>query len=169
MDATTHHQGRTLLHRRLVARLLEQADDVRRLASGLTEEQLAQRTVPDKWSLKELIGHLDRSQEVFEDRIARMLSEENPEVAWYDADEDPAFTSVIARPTVDTLADFLRRRTHLAARLEALSPEQWHRPGRHPVYPAYDVHFQVEAMVHHEAHHVAQMFERRTPFGRLPH
>ncbi len=169
MDATAGHQTGSGLHRRLVARLLEQGDDVRRLASGLTEEQLVRRTVPGKWSLKELICHLDRAQEIFEQRISAMLSEQNPAVTFYDPEKDPDFGGTIARPTAETLADFLRRRTRLAARLEALSPEQWHRPGRHPEYPAYDVHFQIEAMAHHEAHHLYQMFERRAPFGRVPH
>ncbi len=169
MDATAGHEGRSALHRRLVARLLEQADDVRRLGSGLTEEQLARRTVPGKWSLKELVCHLDRVQEVFEQRISAMLSEENPAVVPYDPERDPAFAPMTARPTAETLADFLRKRTRLAARLEALSPEQWHRPGRHPDYSAYDVHLQIELMVHHEGHHLYQMFERRTAFGRLPH
>ncbi len=169
MDATSGHGNGPRLHRRLVARLLEQADDVRRLASGLSEDQLAQRTVPGKWSIKELICHLDRVQEVFEQRISAMLAEENPQVTLYVPEEDAAFPPMTAHPASETLADFLRKRTRLAARLESLVPEQWHRPGRHPDYKAYDVHFQVEAMVHHEAHHIYQMFERRAPFGRLPH
>lgn len=142
---------------------------MRRLASGLSEEQLARQTAPGKWSLKELICHLDRVQEVLEQRISAMLAEANPAVAYYDPDEDPAFAPLTALPAAETLADFLRKRTRLAARLEALAPEQWHRPGRHPQYPAYDVHVQVEAMAHHEAHHIYQMFERRAPFGRFPH
>jgi hypothetical protein len=40
-----------------------------------------------------------------------------------------------------------------------------HRAGRHPEFDHYDVHFQVEYM----AHHIYQMFQRRAPFGQMPH
>ena len=53
-------------HARLAARLREQANDIRRFTAGLDEETLARRPSPDKWSLKELVAHLWRVQEVFE-------------------------------------------------------------------------------------------------------
>jgi hypothetical protein len=76
---------------------------------------------------------------------------------------------MVRRPGADTLADFLRERTLLAARLQALAPAEWHRPGRHPEYANYDAHFAVEYLARHEAHHLSQMLQRRVPFGKLPH
>lgn len=35
-------------HRRVIARLAQQAEDVRRLTAGLAEERLATRTIPEK-------------------------------------------------------------------------------------------------------------------------
>src|SRR5947208_12736108 len=65
-------------HRRLVERLRQQADDVRRLTAGLDEELIAKRTVPEKWSLKELVCHLHRVQQVFGGRVETMLVQDNP-------------------------------------------------------------------------------------------
>lgn len=163
------HSDKHEAHRRLIARLRQQADDVTRIAAGLDEASLAKRTIPDKWSLKELVCHLHRVQQVFESRIASMLAQDNPAITVYSLDDDAEFEKMLSRPAKDALAAFLEDRERLAAQWEELSPGEWHRSGRHPEYPHYDVHFQVEYMVHHEAHHVYQMFQRRTPFGKMPH
>jgi len=163
------HSDKHEAHRRLIARLRQQADDITRIAAGLDEASLAKRTIPDKWSLKELLCHLHRVQQVFESRIASMLAQDNPAITVYSPDDDAEFEKMLSRPAKDALAAFLEDRERLAAQWEELSPGEWHRSGRHPEYPHYDVHFQVEYMVHHEAHHVYQMFQRRTPFGKMPH
>jgi hypothetical protein len=163
------HSEKHEAHRRLIARLRQQADDVSRITAGLDEASLAKRTIPDKWSLKELVCHLHRVQQVFERRVQSMLAEDSPAIAVYSPDNDAEFEKMLSRPGKDALAAFLEDRERLAAQWEELSPGEWHRSGRHPEYPHYDVHFQVEYMAHHEAHHIYQMFQRRTPFGKMPH
>jgi hypothetical protein len=163
------HSDKHEAHRRLIARLRQQADDVIRITAGLDEASLAKRTIPDKWSLKELVCHLHRVQQVFDGRIASMLAQDNPAITVYSPDDDAEFQKMVARPAQGALAAFLEDRERLAAQWEGLSPAEWHRPGRHPEYSHYDVHFQVEYMAHHEAHHIYQMFQRRTPFGKMPH
>lgn len=163
------HTDKHDAHRRLVARLRQQAEDVRRLASELDEESLARRTSPEKWSLKELVCHLGRTQQVFEGRVEAMLAEDNPAIVSYEPEGEEEFDAMVAQPASRSLAAFLEGRARLAARLEALSAAEWHRKGRHPEFPHYDVHFQVEYMAYHEAHHIYQMFQRRIPLGKMPH
>jgi len=163
------HSDKHEAHRRLIVRLRQQAGDIERITSGLDEAALAHRTNPAKWSLKELVCHLHRMQQVFEDRIDLVLSQDNPAIASYMPDGDVEFEKMVARPAAEIISAFLERRERLAGRLEELSPPDWHRPGRHPDFPPYDIHFQVEYMGHHEAHHIYQMFERRVPFGKMPH
>ena len=156
-------------HHRLAARLSQQAEDVRRLTAGLDETALAERTVAGKWSLKELVCHLWRVQQVFEGRVDKMLSEDVPAIASWEPDGDTEFERMAARPGNECVRSFLAARERFLTRLETLSPSEWHRRGSHPEYPNYDVHFQIDYMVHHEAHHIYQMFQRRLPFGKLPH
>jgi hypothetical protein len=157
-------------HVALLTRLRIHADDVRRLTKGLDESALAMRAMPDKWSLKELVCHVWRIQDLFEERVEAMLSGDNPAIAPYeDPDGDPDFLRRAARPAGESLQAFFDGRQRLCDRLATLSPEAWHRTGRHPQYPHYDVHFQIEYMLHHEAHHLYQMYQRRAPFGRIPH
>jgi hypothetical protein len=50
--------------------------------------------------------------------------------------------------------------------VESLPGKEWRRTGRHPEFPGYDLQFQLEYMVHHEAHHIYQMFQRRSLLDR---
>src|SRR4029453_5979134 len=84
-------------HARLVQRLRDQADDVRRLVAGLDEEALAKRTVADKWALKELVAHVLKVQRVFSERLETMLTQDNPTMVSYSADNDPGFEKIAAR------------------------------------------------------------------------
>ena len=156
-------------HLGLVARLRQGAEDVRHIVSGLDQAALAKRTVPDKWSLHELVCHLHRVQQVFETRLDAMLSHDNPSITSYNPEGDQEFERMTARPAADALSRFLADRERFIQRLEKFQPAEWHRPGRHPDFANFDVHFQIEYMGHHEAHHIYQMFQRRVPLGKLPH
>jgi hypothetical protein len=165
-----HGHDKHAVHLELVARLRRQAADVRRLTVGLTEEVLSTPTVPGKWSLKELVCHCGRMEEVFADRFDRMLGQEDATIVPYaNPDTDPLFVELTKRTTEEVLAEFIARRERLCRRLESLSPADWHRKAKHPEFQHFDVHFQAEYMAHHEAHHLYQMFQRRVPLGKLPH
>lgn len=163
------HGDKHAVHLALVQRLRAQAAEIQRLTAGLDDASLATRSVAGKWSMKELICHFARMEEVFGDRFNRMLSEEATIVPYDNPDGDPAFIAMTTRPAADVLREFLAAREALCRRLETLTPFEWHRKAKHPEYPHYDLHFQVEYMVHHEAHHIYQLFQRRVPFGKLPH
>jgi len=169
MSEHHHHEGKHAVHLALVQRLRAQAADIERLTSGLGEDELARRSVPDKWSMKELICHFRRMETVFADRFGQMLAEEATIVPYDDPDNDPAFVALTGRPTADVLAEFLSERAALCRRLEGLTPAEWHRKAKHPQFAHYDLHFGVEYMAHHEAHHIYQLFQRRVPFGKMPH
>jgi DinB superfamily len=159
-----------LVHVALVERLRRQAAEVRRLTRGLDESQLATRTIVGKWSLKELVCHFMRMEEIFGARFDRLLTEDSPIITPYMSPEgDDAFVALQAQSTAEVLECYTQAREALCQRLEALPPADWHRKGRHPDFEHYDVHFQVEYMAHHEAHHIYQLFERRVPLGKLPH
>ena len=60
-----NHTERHAVHLKLVDRLRRQAGEIRRLTMGLDEPALATPTVPGKWSLKELVCHFRRMEEIF--------------------------------------------------------------------------------------------------------
>jgi DinB superfamily len=164
-----HNPAKHEVHLALVRRLRAQAADIQRLTSGLDEAVLASHPIPGKWSIKELICHFRRMEEIFADRFERTLTEETTIVPYANPDGDDVFVALTTRPAVDVLAEFLSDREALCRRLESLSPAEWHRKAKHPEFSHYDVHFQAEYMAHHEAHHIYQLFQRRVTFGKLPH
>ena len=161
--------GKHEAHRRLVRRLEDQAQDVERLTRELDDDALARRVVLGKWSLKELAGHLWRVQQVFEGRLDAMLGGDNPKLASWNPDNDPAFDQMLDAKSRKVVGGFLGGRKAFLERLAKLEPAEWHRPAQHPDFPRYDVHFMVEYLAHHEAHHIYQMYTRRAVLGRIPH
>lgn len=119
--------------------------------------------------MKELVCHLWHVQRLFDERIEAMLTRENPVFLPYTPENDTDFDKLVAHDGTETRNAFLVDREGLTDRLLELSPAAWHRSGQHPEYPRFDVHFQVEYMAHHEAHHIYQLFQRRLPLGKLPH
>jgi hypothetical protein len=156
-------------HRRLIERIRALAEDVQRLTAGLHENHLSKQVLSGRWSLKELVCHLHRVQDIYiQERLDLMLKEDNPELPTYDPDSDPRFAALAEQPAGETIAAFVENRARLVERLKKLTPEQWHRPGRHPVYAQGDVYSLTEYLAHHEAHHVYQMYQRRALLGPVP-
>ena len=102
-------------------------------------------------------------------REVERLTRDNPACIPYSPDGDADFEKLVVHPATETRQAFLSDRMAFADRLEMLEPAAWHRSGQHPQYERFDVHFQVEYMQHHEAHHLYQLFVRRAPLGKLPH
>ncbi len=161
--------GKHEAHRRLVEKLEFQGAEIRRLCTGLEEDAIAKRPESGKWSVKEVLAHVTRIQEIFEGRLEALLTQEKPPIVSYSPERDADFEAVAAKTSAELLKLFDAGRARIVARLIPLSPEQWHRSGTHPDYPSYDVHFCMEYMAHHEAHHIYQMFERRAAFAPAPH
>jgi len=150
------------LRQQLIGRLRQHADDVRRITDGVGDAALDQRIEPAQWSLTELVCHILRVQDLFEGRIDAMLGRDEPAFESYAPEGDAGFVDFVAshrgRKAVER---FLTERDRFAGRLDALAPGQWLRRGRHPTFARFDVDFLVEYMLHHEAHHMYQMFMRR--------
>ena len=148
-------------HDELIERLKSQAEDVRRLCAGLDEDTIGRRVKPEKWSVREVLAHVARVQQVFEGRLEALLTKDNPTIVGYEPEDDPEFPAIAKKTSGELLKWYEDTRGRILSRLERLGKEDWHRKGRHAEYPSYDVHFCMEYMGHHEAHHMFQMFERR--------
>lgn len=163
------HPAKHDAHLAILEKLERLGEEVRRLTSGLSNEQLAQRVEEGKWSLRELVAHLSRLQDIFKQRVSAMIQHDGPQITSYMPENDPDFEAFSSRPGDLIVKEFLDGRQKFISWMRTLEPQQWHRAGKHAEYPFYDVHFAVDYMSHHEAHHIYQMFQRRVPFGPLPH
>ena len=96
----------------------------------ITDEELAARPGPGKWSVREIVHHLADSEMTAAIRIRRLLAEDHPEIKGYDQDEF-ARRLHYDRPHELSLELFKYVRDSTAELLERMSPSDWLREGTH--------------------------------------
>ncbi len=101
-------------------------------------------------------------------RIEAMLTESNPVIEPYGPENDPEFDAKMTHTCAELVEGFAADREELLALLASLTPADWRNQGQHREYPRYDVQFAVEYMLHHEAHHIYQMMQRRPVAAKTP-
>ena len=128
---------------------------------GMSSEQLASRPVAGKWSTQEVVCHLVDFEIINTERIQRTISEDNPTV--FDADPDPLARRMgyDARDVEAELALLAALRSHIAAVLSRLAPNDWQRPLTHSADGRLTLRQLVERTTRHIPHHLAFIAEKR--------
>ena len=143
----------------VVETLERQGAETLALLRGLSEEQGAHRYEPGKWSVKQLVGHVNDTERIFSYRALAIARGDRAPLPGMDQEEYMAGVDFDARTLADLADEFeaLRRSTVLLFR--HLSPEAWARRGT-----ASDNEVTVRALAYilagHEAHHVRILRER---------
>ncbi|HEY7525060.1 MAG TPA: DinB family protein [Candidatus Limnocylindrales bacterium] len=142
---------------------------------GRDDESLARVPQPGEWSARDTLDHLLGTEAILAGRIARMLTEDEPDVAAVTvgdvgppSDEGPGASAAAASRL---LAEFLAAREGTIARLKALGDNDWNRSGRHPEWGRVTIRSQAAYFARHQASHAAQLAaaaEGRVPGQRLP-
>ena len=142
----------------IIERLKAHTSEIHSLTDGLNEAQLKERPAEGKWSLHELTLHLCEVQEVFVERIARLLTEERPQITPYEPDESCQKGLYFTWDFNRRLKEFEVQRTTLASLLQTLTNEQWQLEGIHPEVKHYTIEKSMESLMRHEEHHLYQMY-----------
>ncbi len=146
------------IRRSILDRLIAHPDEIRSLSDGLTEELLKERPAEGKWSLHELALHLCETQDVFVERVARMLTEERPQIVPFEPDEARQNGLYFTENFTKRMKEFTVQRTTLVSLLQTLTDAQWKLEGRHPQMKHYTIEKAMESFMRHEEHHLHQMF-----------
>ncbi len=155
ISIATHKANRLLL----IHRLTEQAVDVDGFVNGLSDEQLKERPQPDDWTLHELVVHLAMRQDIFVDRVARMLVEEKPPVRSYKEDTVTDRERLLEELVHHRLRGYQEQRKNLIGLLSSLDDQQWQLEALHPTARHYTVERCVESFMWFEASVLREMFE----------
>ena len=117
-------------------RLIEGRRATLALIEGLSEETAQRRLWPDAWSIKDHVAHMAAVEEAVIAFARRMLSEEHPVAADYDADTWNArqwvHSSNLTWP--QTLNELSATRGRLLALLDQIPERALNRTGSHPVW-----------------------------------
>src|SRR6202000_88350 len=80
-----------MIYSSLTERLKNQHKTIGSLVMKLNNSQLQYRPARGKWNIHENIAHLARYQNVFLDRVRKMIAMEKPEFLAYKAEDDDEF------------------------------------------------------------------------------
>jgi hypothetical protein len=127
----------------------------------LGRPDVAVRPAPQTWSPLEYACHVRDVCRLFDERLALMLTQDDPLFANWDQDEtaeelryaeqDPA----ALRPALRAAADAV------ASRLEGITGEQWQRPGRRSNGSRFTVASLAQYVLHDVVHHLYDVTGRR--------
>lgn len=137
----------------VVAILSSQLDSTTALLGSIDETKAGSRYAPDKWSIKELVGHLIDTERVFAYRAMRFARNDQTPVSGFEQDDYVLHGEFDSRTLADLAAEFEHLRRSNIHFFQGLGEGAWGRRGT-----ANDSEVSVRALAHiiggHEAHHV---------------
>jgi hypothetical protein len=143
----------------LVETLERQGAETLALLRGLSEEQGAHRYEAGKWSIKQLVGHINDGERLFSYRALSIARGDRAALPGMEQDEWMASVDFDARTLSSLTDEFESVRAATIHLFRHLSPEAWARRGT-----ASDNEVTVRALAYiiagHEAHHVRILRER---------
>ncbi|MEM6767930.1 MAG: DinB family protein [Bacteroidota bacterium] len=138
--------------------LLHQYEEILSLIEDLPEDFILTNHIPDKWSIHQNLAHLGRYQEVFHQRMEKILSEDTPEVGRYSSENDPGFQNWVPLPSQEVVSRTQVFRKEFSQQFISLSAETLLRVGTHPVFGNMKLEEWLHFFILHEKHHFYTIF-----------
>jgi uncharacterized damage-inducible protein DinB len=143
----------------IVATLTRQLDTTLQLLRGVDESKAELRYAPEKWSIKELVGHVVDTERIFAYRALRFGRNDQTPLMGFEQDDYVRNADFAARQLAGLADEFEHVRLANVSLFVSLSPEAWSRRGT-----ANDEEVSVRALAYiiagHEAHHVQILKDR---------
>ncbi|SRR5581483_4418876 len=146
----------------IIATLETQVEQTKSVLGALTDAQAGFRYAPDKWSIRQMLGHMSDTERIFSYRALRIARGDKTPIEGFEQD-DYVRNGPFEHCTLAGLLDefsAVRRATVFLFR--SLEPEAWARRGTASGYE-----FTVRALAHiiagHELHHIEVLKERYLP------
>jgi uncharacterized damage-inducible protein DinB len=143
----------------LLATLEKQAQDTYALLSPLTAQQAEFRYAPGKWTVKEVLGHINDTERIMTYRILRISRGDQTPIEGYEQDDYVTNGNFDRRTISDLLQEFMAIRQSTIQLLRHLSPEAVERRGT-ANQKAISARAIVYVIAGHELHHRAILEEK---------
>lgn len=142
--------------------LREQHRELTGLLSPLTDGQAEFRYAPEKWSIKEVVGHINDAERIFAYRLLRIARGDQTPLASFDQDPYIATGNFSARALPDLLQEFSTVREATISLSRSLDDAAWARRG---VASQKEITVPAIAFIiaGHERHHRIILQERYLP------
>jgi len=113
----------------LLATLDEQRRQTVLLLSGRSEADGDLRYAPDKWSLKEVLGHLNDTERIMAYRALRIARGDATPIEGYEQDDYVRNSPFAKRPLADLIEDYIAVRRATLSLFRNLDEPAWTRRG----------------------------------------
>lgn len=143
----------------VVAALEDQPRETLALLSTLSEEQGDYRYAPDKWRIKEMLGHVIDAERVFSYRALRFARNDRTPLASFEQDDYVRSGDFGDRRLTDLIEEFVAVRRASVLLFSQLSAEAWMRRGT-ASGNAVSVRAVAYIVAGHELHHRAVLKEK---------
>lgn len=143
----------------LTALLKQQTESMVSLFSGLGEEQGAYRYAPEKWSIKEVIGHLTDNDRIMSYRLLRIARGDSTPLPGYEEDLFVAEGAFDRFTLQEVIHHYAAVRASTLALFASLSEEAWLRTGT-ASGTGISARAQACLILGHELHHLNILKER---------
>lgn len=127
--------------------------------NNLTEEQASYRYAPDKWSIKQVVGHMTDHERVMTYRALRISRKDDTPLAGYDQNvfvDNSNFDNVSFK---NLMEDYQNARNASISFMNCLSKEQWELNGKIWKFNL-NIDEVMRAVIGHEFHHINVIKER---------
>jgi uncharacterized damage-inducible protein DinB len=115
--------------------LRAQAEALRALLGAVSEDAAAFRYAPEKWSIKQVVGHMTDAERVFAYRLLRIARGDDTPLAGFDETEYAREAGSDRRTLEDLLAEWQSTRAATVALAQGLDAAAWPRRGSANNYP----------------------------------
>lgn len=143
----------------VVAALDAQSHETATLLGGISEQQAAHRYEPDKWTVKQLVGHIADSERIFAYRALRIARGDTTPLPGFEQEPYVANAASDDRPIADLAEEVAAVRRANVMMLRAFPSEAWSRVGTASDNPI-SVRALAFIMLGHERHHLRILRER---------
>ena len=109
--------------------LTRQLPEMQRTLGGLGPEMEGHRYAPDKWTVKQVLGHVLDSERIFATRALCVARGETQPLPGFDENAYAAASAMDTRPLGEVLREFEHLRRSNLALFEGLDDEAWQRVG----------------------------------------
>ena len=141
-----------------LARLARTPEEVAARLGGRTARALARRPGREAWAPTEIVCHLRDAEELFGERFATILTNDEPVLPRAGpADRWARERQYLRHDPLLALAHFRRRRGESLETLMALDPVAWQRGGEHPERGRVTIDMLVALMAWHDDNHLEQL------------
>ena len=143
----------------ILAAVEAQGKEMASLLAGIGEEKSAFRYAPEKWSIKQLLGHVTDTERIFGYRLLAIARGEAKSLPGFDENDYVRNASFDEQPFAELVAGFANVRQATLSLLRGLSAEAWTRNGKandNPTTPRAIAYM----IAGHARHHLRVLRER---------